>query len=72
MVVSLLQQIIFSMLLGLGNKIFSWKVNALDIHILRPVDIWPVLEDLASIDRNSCPSILCYFVVAHVERRSGI
>lgn len=72
MVVSLLQQIIFGMLLSLGNKTFNWKLNALDIHILGLVAIRPALEDFASIDRNSCPSILCYFVVAHVELRSGI
>jgi hypothetical protein len=69
-IVGLLQQIVFGMLLSLDNKIFSWELNALDIHILRLVDVRPVLEDLASIDRNSCPSVLCNFVVVHVELRS--
>ena len=66
-IVRLLLQVVFGVLLSLFDDGIGWKLNGLDVKVLRFINVWAVFEDLASVNRDSSPSVLGNVVVAHDE-----
>jgi hypothetical protein len=66
-VVRLLLQIVFGMLLSLFDDGIGWEFDGLYVKVLRLIDVWAILEDFASIDGDSSPTVFSDFVVAHDE-----
>ena len=66
-IVRLLLQIVFGVLLSLFDDGIGWELDGLDVKVLRLIDVWAVIEDFASIDGNSGPTVFSDLVVAHDE-----
>lgn len=68
MVISLLQEFIFGMLpCLLDNWVVVWELDALNINVLRFIDVRSILEDLPGVNWDCSPSIDGDVVGAHVE-----
>lgn len=69
MVISLLQQLIFGMLLCLlDDWVIIRELNALNVNVLGLIDIRPIAKDLSGIDWDSSPSICSNVAGTHIGK----